>query len=164
MILNPHFLFLSYPFLSFSIPSFVSFFPFFSSLLLLFSPLPLVFFPFPHSPSPLISYISISSALLFSFPFWFPFISPHLLAQPTHLADLTNEDTTYLSLILLYPLAPSLHLPPQHHSIHLLTKRQRCASLPQLCQEQQHSTAVHSIQHSFRPELCEHQLFFKWVE
>lgn len=69
----------------------LSFFPFLSLLLISFC-----FLPFPFS----------------SFLFLFPFISPHLLAQLTHLADLTNEVTTHLSLILLYPIPPSLHLLP----------------------------------------------------
>lgn len=102
--------FISFSFISIPVISFLALYLLLSIPSLLF-PWFLSFFPFSSYPVfPLISFNSFP--LPFSFPFLFPFISPHPLAQLTHLADLTNEDTTHLSLILLYPTPPSLHLPP----------------------------------------------------
>lgn len=76
-----------------------------------------------------------------SFNFLSSFLSspPHPAAQPTHLAGSANEDTTYLSLTLLHSTTtpPPPHTPTlQHRSIRLLTKRWRCASLPQRRRQQ----------------------------
>lgn len=94
-----------------------------------------------------------------SFPFLFPFTPPHPPARLKHLADLTNEDTKRLSLILLYPTPSCLHrLPPAplHSSADKMVRT--CSSVSSS------SSSTRREQHSFRPELCEHQLFLKWAE
>lgn len=144
--------FLSIYFLSF--PS-LPFPPLSSSLFLFFH-----FLPFS---SHLFSFLSFS--ISFNLLFSFPFISPHPLAQLTHLADLTNEDTTHLSLIPLYPIPHSLHLPPPallHPSADKMVKT--CVAAAALPTAAAFNNSSRREQHSFRPELCEHQLFLKWAE
>lgn len=99
-----HFPFLSIhfftPHLPVLLPSFfISFFSF--PIICCFPFLSSIFFHF--LPSPFSSYF-LCSALFISY--LISFLSAHLLAQLTHLVELTNEDATYLSLILLYPFYP----------------------------------------------------------
>lgn len=143
--------FLSSP-LSISFPFLPSCFPFHGLYFLLFP-----FFTF------ILSFLSFT--LLFSFPFLFRFISPHPPAQLTHLADLTNEDTTHPSLILLSTRPPSLYLPPPAPlSLSADKMVKTCVAAAALPTAAAFNSSSRREQHSFRPELCEHQLFLKWAE
>lgn len=149
-LLHFSFPFFSLPFMPFPFFHFLPFVPFLSFPpllfffhLLYFLFLALYFFLIPFFT--ILSFLSFPFHSLYSFNFLSYFLYSLLTLQLSWHTRLTwqmkTPHTCHSYFFIPYPLRFISR--PKRCSIHLLTKWWRLASLPQLCQQQQHSTAAH---------------------